>query len=232
MVAEERDDTGGGGFDPRYDATFQRGYQPQPGERPRTRVRADAPDAAYRRPSSLLRGREAPAAPATAAPAEPVSPYEMASLALADDRATTVGDDPSAYASPSTASPDYTPGYGPGEAAAGAPAAAGPGFWDRLELDPRRNPIVLALWLVGGGFVLLGIVLYCISVTSSYSGPTPSTDVGSLVFAQLGWMLASPLITVGLLTLVGLLFLTAVAGRRTRRQSATGDRIGPDLEEL
>ncbi|WP_285115032.1 hypothetical protein [Leifsonia sp. fls2-241-R2A-40a] len=210
MVAEERDDSGGaGGFDPRYDATFQRGYQPQPGERQRTRVRSDAPDAPYRRPSSLVRGRDESA---PALPSEPVSPYEAAALALADDRVATVGDDP------------MTRSFA--EAAPGASVpAGGPSVWDRLDLNPRRNPIVLALWVIGGGFVVLGIVLYCISVTSSYSGPTPSTDVGSLVFAQLGWMLASPLITVGLLTLVGLLFLTVLAGRRTRDESPGDDEV-------
>jgi len=47
--------------------------------------------------------------------------------------------------------------------------------------------------------------------------------VTALVFAQLGWMLAGPLITVGLLTLVGLLFLTALVGRRSPRPPAARD---------
>ncbi|MGH1550337.1 hypothetical protein ACRAWB_14655 [Leifsonia poae] len=112
------------------------------------------------------------------------------------------------------------------EPASAAPAyVVGPGALARLDVSPRRNPLILALWIVGGGFVLLGIVLYCISVTSSYSGPTPSSDVGSLVFAQLGWMLAGPLITVGLLTLVGLLFLNALAGRRAPVEASPDDEL-------
>ena len=196
MVADERDDSGqAGGFDPRFDPAFQRGYQPQAGERPRTRVRADAPDSAFRRPSSLLRTREEPA---PAAPSEPLTPYEEAALSLDEGR---------------TAAPERIDG---GAAAGPGVVVASAGMLSTLELNPRRNPFILALWLIGGGFVVLGIVLYSLSVTSSYSGPTPSTDVGALVFAQLGWMLAGPLITVGLLTMVALLFLTALAGRRVR----------------
>jgi hypothetical protein len=184
MVAEEQDGSGrSGGFDPRYDPSFQRGYQPQPGERAQTRVRAVAPDSAYRRPSSLLQR-----------PAE----TDDDDLPPADVRAALVRE-PEAALEPAPTAPAYV---------------VGTGTLARLDVSPRRNPLILALWIVGGGFVVLGIVLYCISVTSSYSGPTPSSDVGSLVFAQLGWMLAGPLITVGLATLVGLLFLNALAGRR------------------
>lgn len=39
MIADDEQDTARpGGFDPRYDPAFQRGYRPQPGERARTRV--------------------------------------------------------------------------------------------------------------------------------------------------------------------------------------------------
>ena len=190
MVAEEQDGSGrDSGFDPRYDPSFQRGYQPRPGEQAQTRVRADSPDSAYRRPSSLLQRPQ------------PEVPDEL----RYDDDLPPVDPRPVLPREPQA------------DLDAPAPATAvvvGPGFLDRLDTSPRRNPFILALWITGAGFVLLGIVLYCISVTSSYSGPTPSSDVGSLVFAQLGWMLAGPLITVGLLTLVGLLFLTALAGRR------------------
>ena len=203
MVAEQRDDSGrADGFDPRFDPAFQRGYQPQPGERARTRVRADAPDSAYRRPSSLLRTRE-DSAPAT--PSEPLTPYEEAALSL-DER-------PLAAATPADS----------GAVGPQTVVVASPGVFSRVELNPRRNPFILALWIIGGGFVVLGILLYSVSVTSSYNGPTPSTDVAALVFAQLGWMLAGPLIMVGLLTIVGLLFLTALSGRRSRGAEPEGD---------
>jgi hypothetical protein len=210
MVAQERDDAGpSGGFDPRYDPAFQRGYQPGPGERTRTRVRADAPEAAFRRPSSLLRGPEDRSAgePAGRTWAVPLPEELPADTGTAAPVRAEQGAEPSPSPAP--------------EASAGA-ATAG---LARIEVDPRRNPLVLALWIVGPGLVVLGIVLYCISVTSSYNGPTPTNDVGSLVFAQLGWMLAGPLITVGLLTVVGLLFLTALAGRRPRDTAAPPDEL-------
>ncbi|MEN0085403.1 MAG: hypothetical protein AAGC66_11615 [Leifsonia sp.] len=195
MVAEEHDgENRTGGFDPRFDPAFQRGYQPRPGERTQTRVRPDAPDSAYRRPSSVL-----PSAPDEVAEPE-FAPVPERAAAPLDDL-------------------DLPPQPAP------APIAAGPGVQDRLDPNPRRNPVMLALWLVGAGFVVLGIVLYAVSVTSSYNGPTPSTDVTALVFAQLGWMLAGPLITVGLLTLVGLLFLTLLAGRRSPQQPRARDEV-------
>jgi len=208
MVAEEHDESGrAGGFDPRFDPSFQRGYQPQPGERPRTRVRGDAPDSAYRRPSSLLQRPDA--RPEVVGP-PPAVEYEP-------EQALTVA--PAALTSEADHALE-TAGF-----ADSAIVVRGPGPLARLDLSPRRNPLILTLWIVGAGFVVLGIVLYCISVTSSYNGPTPSSDVGSLVFAQLGWMLAGPLITVGLLTLVGLLFLTALAGPRPREAASLDDEL-------
>ncbi|MDR6972080.1 hypothetical protein [Leifsonia shinshuensis] len=197
MVAEERDGSGrDSGFDPRYDPSFQRGYQPQPGERPQVRVRADAPQSAYRRPTSVLGSESAPAE--TAWPEREAEPAY-----LPDSIPGSLTPAPLTVASQSGA-------VEPSIVVASSGVLAG------LELNPRRNPYMLALWIVGAGFVVLGIVLYAISVTSSYNGPTPTSDVGSLVFAQIGWMLAGPLITVGLLTLVALLFLTALGARRTR----------------
>jgi len=84
-------------------------------------------------------------------------------------------------------------------------------------LSRKGRLLCSALGIVGGGLVVVGIVLYSVSVSLSYTGSTPSTDVGSLVISQLGWMLAGPLVTIGLLTLVALLFLTALSGRRATR---------------
>lgn len=216
MVADGRDDGGAGeSFDPRFDPAFQRGYQPRPGEQSRTRVRSDAPDSAYRRPSSLLPPRDQP--PSAASPSEPVTPFEAAAMSLDDQ-----GMPPLPVGGMGAG--------GMGSVAVAAPLNVGSGLTG-VELSPRRNPFILALWLIGGGFVVLGIVLYSVSVTSSYSGPTPSTDVGALLFAQLGWMLAGPLITVGLLTLVGLLFLTALAGRRGRAAVAADGGPGEEFPE-
>ncbi|MFE4948920.1 hypothetical protein ACFQ9V_02330 [Leifsonia sp. NPDC056665] len=193
MIVDDEQKDAARGVDPRYDPQFQRGYRPQPGERARTRLRA-APS-----PSEAAeddRHDEADRAP-----------VEAASLSIAPVDVPRVT--PAALPAESGLDRAY-----PAPAPTPSPAA---GILDRLELSPRRNPLMLALWLVSGGFVVLGIVLYSVSVSLSYTGSTPSTDVGSLVISQLGWMLAGPLITVGLITLVALLFLTALAGRGPKR---------------
>ncbi|WP_426626081.1 hypothetical protein ACPPVW_08635 [Leifsonia sp. McL0607] len=227
MIVDDEQKDAARGFDPRYDPQFQRGYRPQPGERPRTRMRT-AP---------------APTTAPSTAPTTAVGPEEARSRSRDDDvvppaEAAAMSMNPGAL-------PRVTPGAGdtaPDAPAAVAPVAEraelvrayavpAPSLLDRLELSPRRNPLVLALWLVGGGLVVLGIVLYSVSVSLSYTGSTPSTDVGSLVISQLGWMLAGPMITIGLATLVGLLFLTALAGRsRPAGRSGEDEAMSADHE--
>ena len=203
MIADDEQQEQGrsGAFDPRYDPAFQRGYRPTPGERTRTRVRSLPLETGSAQPSRARRERIV-----DDDLDEPV-PAEAAALTIAPLPAPEAFDEPRVSAAVTI-----------------VPAS---GVLDRVELSPRRNPLMLALWIVGAGFVVLGIVLYCISVSVSYSGPTPSSDVGSLVFAQLGWMLAGPLITVGLVTLVGLLFLTALAARR--RPAEPEEPEGPEV---
>lgn len=207
MIVDDEQQDSARGFDPRYDPSFQRGYRPQPGERPRTRLRA-APAGA------TAQGAARPAQERRREQEVEAAPVEAAALSIVAS--------PEAEAVVVPAAPEPSP-------QPAATIAAGPGVLDRLELSPRRNPLMLALWLVGGGFVVLGIVLYSVSVSLSYSAATPSSDVGTLVISQLGWMLAGPLITIGLATLVALLFLTALAGRR-RTPAAPDPAELPDDE--
>ena len=205
MIVDDEQKDAARGIDPRYDPQFQRGYRPQPGERARTRLRA-APA-----PSVATEERDD----------EERRPVEAASLSIAPVEV------PRVTAAQPPAEPDADRAY---PAPTAAPAAS---VLDRLDLSPRRNPLMLALWLVSGGFVVLGIVLYSVSVSLSYTGSTPSTDVGSLVVSQLGWMLAGPLITVGLITLVALLFLTALTGRGLKRAPyQEGDGELPDDDTI
>lgn len=200
MIAddEQRDASRADDFDPRYDPAFQRGYTPRPGEVARTRTRPSG----VRTPSTARTRR-----------------WDADDDLQADGRAGLF--DGAADEQPAATL----------EATAGGPvilAAPARGLLDGLDVSPRRNRWMLALWLVGAGFVVLGIVFYCISVSISYAGPAPGGDVGSLVIAQLGWMLAAPLVTVGLLTLVALLFLTALVGWRS---ASAGDGEGEGEEE-
>ncbi|WP_348789834.1 hypothetical protein [Leifsonia sp. NPDC080035] len=211
MIVDDEQQDSARGFDPRYDPAFQRGYRPQPGERPRTRLRAATPSAtasasaAGSAPEPRRDQRPFPAR-ASDAGAQP-APVEAAALSIV----------PPPQSIPASFAQDVSaPAPAPAQVPQAFVSATAPGtsILDRLDLSPRRNPLMLALWIVAAGFVVLGIVLYSLSVSLSYSGATPSSDVGTLVVSQLGWMMAGPLITIGLATLVALLFLTALAGRR------------------
>jgi hypothetical protein len=225
MIVDDEQKDAARGFDPRYDPQFQRGYRPQPGERSRTRVRTapgDAPDAEAEQ--LRARPRADDGAPAVEAAALSVDPVALPRIA-----------ESAAEAAAGTAADIDRAGLDRAETVR-AYAVPAPSLLDRLDLSPRRNPLMLALWIVGAGLVVLGVVLYSVSVSLSYTGSTPSTDVGSLVISQLGWMLAGPMITIGLATLVALLFLTALAGRRPRSVSyadeSVDSRLGEDGEPL
>lgn len=225
-----------GDFDPRYDPAFQRGYQPKPGERPRTRVRdAGAGGAAPAASSPVASSASRPAS----SPFERQAQWSVERAVTASAAAVSPPSPPSAPTSTASASSST-------EAPASRPAAVVPDSWETevereradaeltayglavpenvavrrggileaIDFSPRRNRAVLTLWLVGAGLVALGIVLYVMSVFTSYTNPTSSADVTGLVFSQLGWMLAGPLITVGLATLMVLLGLTLLSSRR------------------
>lgn len=195
-----------GDFDPRYDPAFQRGYQPKPGERPRTRVRDASATAAFQRP-----------APRAVDPVERADRAERAERVepSADAEYGVVEAEAEAY----TPAPGAAPTPDAATALTAASLAAVPAYPARsgilaaVDFSPRRNRAVLTLWLVGGGLVALGILLYVMSVFTSYTNPTSGADVTGLVFSQLGWMLAGPLITVGLATLMILLALTLLSAR-------------------
>jgi hypothetical protein len=200
--------TGGTGpdIDPHYDPAFQRGYRPRPGERPRTRIRDDAQavdTSAYRRP---------------AAGDEPtVIPFASTDRDVRPDR---VADPEAAYPEPSdplaaqleALNVDIEPAASADEPAPVAVGTVG-SILDRVDVSPRRNPFFLTLWILGGGFVVLGIVLYAVSVYTSYTSSSTELDLTTLVFSQIGWMLAGPLVTVGLATIVSLVLLTALRSR-------------------
>lgn len=241
MAVDDEAQSGGGEgeFDPRFDPAFQRGYRPKPGEKTRTRMRGAPPTAA-----------PAPAAARAASPASTAPPASTATPASAAWEAETVG-----VADPAP-SIDYVDGVTgrlvPVEHAAAAERAAaaealppapggvpmlatGAGFLDRIDMSPRTNRRMLALWIIGAGFVALGIALYVVSVFTSYTNPTPNSDVSGLVFSQLGWMLAGPLVTVGLATLVTMTLLTALTARRAPTAApglgGRGDDGGIDVDD-
>lgn len=229
-------DEDGRGFDPRFDPAFQRGYRPRPGEQTRTRMRGvpTGPDASG--DGSAPTGPAAAVAPG--ASAGPRASGSATSAASAAWEAETVGGPATSIEYGDGTRPLVAPEHATAADRAAAaealpPAGAGmpvpaPGasFLDRVDTSPRTNRRVLALWIIGAGLVVLGIVLYVVSVFTSYTNPTPNSDVSGLVFSQLGWMLAGPLVTVGLATLVTMTLLTAVTARRPPARGAAGDASG------
>jgi hypothetical protein len=205
-------------IDPNYDPAFQRGYRPRPGERPRTRLRDGAPAAdtsPFRRSVAGDEPRVTPFAltdrdvrpdldrnPDLVAEPEPEPEPEFADPLVAQLEALGV---------------DTRPAFSGAEP---APIVVG-SILDRVDVSPRRNPFFLVLWVLGGGFVVLGIVLYAVSVYTSYTSSSTELDLTTLVFSQIGWMLAGPLVTVGLATIVSLVLLTAL---RSRPKAPTAER--------
>ncbi len=206
-----------GGLDPRYDPAFQRGYRPQPGERPRTRVRGTSVIPTNTGTSAAAAAGSVPRSPD---PVEHPAPRAEPSIATVGSWEASEPFQPIPPAPPVAVT------------GAGGTTASRSGPLDRLDTSPRTNRYFLALWIIGAGFVVLGIVLYAVSVFTSYTSPTPSADVSGLVFSQLGWMLAGPLVTVGLATLVALLLLTALTANRPSAPEAHAARFDqPDARD-
>jgi hypothetical protein len=207
-VPREPSPVGGAGpdIDPNYDPAFQRGYRPRPGERSRTRLRDGAPatdTSPFRRSVAgdephvtpfALTDRDVRPDPDLDLVGGPESEPEIADPLVAQLEALGV---------------DTRPAFSGAEP---APIVVG-SILDRVDVSPRRNPFFLVLWILGGGFVVLGIVLYAVSVYTSYTSSSTELDLTTLVFSQIGWMLAGPLVTVGLATIVSLVLLTALRSR-------------------
>jgi hypothetical protein len=85
---------------------------------------------------------------------------------------------------------------------------------------PRANPYLTALWIIGIGFVVVGIAtqFWARTTIMSFSyQPGGGTSVDA-VLLNLTYSVGVPMITMGLATIVGLLFLLAVRhGGRPRR---------------
>lgn len=199
-------------IDPNYDPAFQRGYRPRPGERSRTRLRDGAPTS----DTSPFRRSVAGDEPR-------VTPFALTDRDVHPDpdldRNPDLVAEPGLEPESEIADPlvaqlealgvDTRPAFSGAEP---APIVVG-SILDRVDVSPRRNPFFLVLWILGGGFVVLGIVLYAVSVYTSYTSSSTELDLTTLVFSQIGWMLAGPLVTVGLATIVSLVLLTALRSR-------------------
>lgn len=76
---------------------------------------------------------------------------------------------------------------------------------------PARNPFIVALWIIGVGLVVSAVWFqwWALSRNNSYSGNTSEMPI-EFVLQQLSWSISTPMISSGILTIVGLIAWKAV----------------------
>ena len=189
-------------FDPRFDPAFQRGYKPKPGEAVRVR-----------QPRAVEPAPEAPsrAEPGAASRSAPIQSSRM----RGQPSRRTVEPDPlgierahlAAIAEAELASYDPPTLQAPQERFDEAES-----LQVQVETEPAVNVFVIVLWLIAGIFTVVGTILLISAVYALVtSSPINAFD---RTMDELGIYLSAPLLTVGLGTAVGLLFLSAVRSGR------------------
>jgi hypothetical protein len=184
------DDGAHRGFDPRYDAVFQRGFRGEVHASARPRSSAPSSDAVRPKLASRAKQVEHVTAPAPdaglvrdSAPTQDVRLTRDARSVRADetDDATIMGGDVDGEAIAPTAPP------------------------------ARLNPYVVALWIIGIGLLAAGAGLEMWAQLRIGAVSFNSVDGVPLDFVlrNVSASIAPPLITVGLATIVGLLFRSA-----------------------
>ena len=87
-----------------------------------------------------------------------------------------------------------------------------------LDQFEPRNPFIIALWIIGPGLIIGGIILQVRTITSTYfssgfAGSSSSEMPIEMVMQQLIYTVAPAMISTGLVTVAGLLFVHAVRWR-------------------
>ncbi|WP_104199253.1 hypothetical protein [Cryobacterium sp. Y29] len=87
-----------------------------------------------------------------------------------------------------------------------------------LDQFEPRNPFIIALWFIGPALIIGGLILQVRTITSTYfssgfSGSSNAEVPIEIVMQQLTYTFAPAMISTGLLTVVGLLFVHALRWR-------------------
>ena len=175
------------GFDPEHDARFQRGYDPN-----------TEPREAASGPLGLGAGVGTPTD----------APYGSRAEARA-----AVAPRPRAGLSSRAAASVPEPGEGAVDFVRGT---IGTEQFDDESPAPRRNPFVIALWIVGPLLIVGGVALVAQGASNngySYSG---GEMPWGMILLQVSWALGPTMISTGFATIVGLLFWHAFAWHRAR----------------
>lgn len=150
------------------------------------------------------------------------------------------GDPGQAAPSPADADPRPAaaplPARAPADNTGTADAADATGGFDALVFDAdtfqdesepaRRNPFITVLWVIGVLFIVGALTLQWQSATNSFAnysysgtGPVPL----SMLIQQMTYLVVPSMLTVGLITVTGLLFWHAVVWRARNRADAGAD---------
>ena len=81
---------------------------------------------------------------------------------------------------------------------------------------PRRNPFVIALWVLGPLLIIGGFALVVQSASNNNYAYNGGEMPWGMILQQVGWLLAPAMLSTGLATMVGLLFWHAFAWHRAR----------------
>ena len=199
------------GFDPQHDARFQRGYDPQAAP-PDGSANAAGPAGPLGLGVGVGTPTDAPygsrAAARAAATADAAAAAEAADPRREPDREAELLADLRAEAAASVGGVAGEPAVDFVRGTIGAADLAD------LPPAPRRNPFVVALWILAPVLLIGGFALIVQSSSTngySYSGGEVPL---AMVLQQLAWALAPVMLSIGLATIVGLLFWHAFAWHR------------------
>jgi hypothetical protein len=178
-------------IDPRYNAAFQRAYQGP-----------DAVAADSARPSGrpIVRSPR-PAEPAGAVPSDESDGLGESGEALdLEVQSSRVSDSDESALSEGHSRPTEALSARPGPPA-------------------RENPYFTALWVIAIVFVAGGVIFQVWAQLTSFAGTfeRPGTVPIQSVIVDVAFAVCGPAITVGLATIVALLFVRALGARRVRR---------------
>ncbi|WP_022883595.1 hypothetical protein [Glaciibacter superstes] len=188
-------------FDPRHNPVFQRGYDPASSAGPARRAR---------------RARRAE----RSHPADPVSP--PSSRSSSNREVSTLPSDGNVLSSRL----GHESGRDPGQGEAQATDAAGhapqtPRVDDASATETRRNPFIVGLWIFAVVSLVGGVILQWQASVSSYNRSFNADEIPiEVIIQQLVWTITPTMISVGAMTLVGLVFWHAVTWRAARPVAA------------
>jgi hypothetical protein len=198
------------GFDPQHDARFQRGYDP-------SAASLDGPTgplglgAGVGTPTDSPSGSRAAARAADATAAATSGRESDREADLRADAATSVGD------SPTEGAVDFARGtIGSDE------------FRDAAHA-PRRNPFVIALWILSPLLLIGGLALVVQAASNSGFSYSDGEVPWALVLQQMVWSLAPAMLSTGLATIAGLLFWHAFAWHRARSAEAAHEMAAHEM---